>query len=718
MLNESRHPGEGAAAGNVVFDNDVPSLTENEIQQLRQWLLSQSPHIQIWTKQPDGRNDGKYFGNDVEAATKYAISQNNGGFNVYFTFNIPTADCGAKPSKAQIAALRGIHVDIDAPKNGEPFDKHAVLNLIRGDNPSFAVDSGGGIHAYWLFDEPIDATPENVATVEATNRALIAKFGGDPAAPNVDRVMRLPGTINYPDAKKRGAGRVPSLASLLLADAGGRPTLAQLQAHFAPAPPPPAPEPPPAPTVGDDEVVRRLCSDFALAALYGGDTAGYNGDHSAADMALVNALLPRTGFNREQTERIWLNSPLGQVARPGSEPFKTRDRADYRKRTIEQAFNGTFGSQRPPPSWPHLLQISEAEWQFSNATPRVVVEYLIYHDVGTLIAAGGTGKTTFVLWLAVHIILGIDFAGRKIAAPGRVVLLTAEDTREMLVARLRSIFFEMYPQGTIDEGERRVMLDAIRDGMVIIDVSSNVQRLTCIERDVVRVDHAAVDALVEMLAELNPSLVVIDPAVSFGVGEGRVNDAEQGLIEAGRRIRVALNSAVFYVHHTGKANSRDKTEDQYSGRGGSAFADGSRMVFVLNRLDPATWQKDTGGTLNPGETGLKLSVAKLSYARQQAPIYLLRRGYRFEHIERSVETDEDRNRDDDEAVFAFLSERLVTGETFSRNKLEKADLKLSRGRVRAAVERLIEAQRLTQREEAGRGLALIPTLAASNGEGA
>ena len=718
MLNENRHPGEGAAAGNVVLGNDASSLDRSAAQEynpdrqaIRSLVLSLSPYIHVWTKQADGHNDGRYFGSDVDGAEEYIARQNVGGFNCYFTYNIPTEDCGVKPLKAQIVALRGLHVDIDAPKNGEPFDKAATLATISAHWPTVVNDSGGGVHAYWLFAEPIAATPDNVAAVEAANRALIAMFNGDPAAPNVDRVMRVPGTVNWPDAKKRAAGRGPTMASVMLADTGAaRPMLTDLQAHFAP-PPQSAPQSPPAAPVGDVEVVRRLCSEIVLAALYGGDTTAYGGDGNRADMALVNAILPRANFDREQTERIWMNSPLGQRD-------KVRDRADYRKRTIDEAFNGNFSSNQLPPAWPNLLQITPNEWTFSKATPRVIIDYLIYQDVGTLIAAGGTGKTTFILWLAIHVILGVDFAGRKIAAPGRVVLLTAEDSREMLVARLRSMFFEMFPQGTMSDAERDAKLAAIRDGMVLIDVSGNVQRLTCVERDVVRVDQAAVDALTTLIAPLAPSLVVIDPAVSFGVGEARVNDAEQGLIEAGRRIRGALNAAVLFVHHTGKQNGRDKAEDQYAGRGGSAFADGSRMVFVMNRLEVGTWQTETGIALSPGETGLKVTIAKLSYAGQQAPLYLIRRGHNFEHVEPIVTSNSDRHAADDETVFAFLSDKIAKSETFSRNKLESAGLSLSRARVRNAVARLIEAQRVTETAEPGKASALIPTLAADIGEGA
>ena len=92
--------------------------------------------------------------------------------------------------------------------------------------------------------------------------------------------------------------------------------------------------------------------------------------------------------------------------------------------------------------------------------------------------------------------------------------------------------------------------------------------------------------------------------MSFGVGESRVNDAEQGLIEAFRIIRNQLDCCVEGIHHTGKANARDKSTDQYSGRGGSALADGARMVAVLYTLTPSEWLQATGTSLGADESGL------------------------------------------------------------------------------------------------------------------
>ena len=48
-----------------------------------------------------------------------------------------------------------------------------------------------------------DAVTERV---EAENRAIDAALGGD-ATFNIDRLLRLPGTLNFPNRKKRAKGR-------------------------------------------------------------------------------------------------------------------------------------------------------------------------------------------------------------------------------------------------------------------------------------------------------------------------------------------------------------------------------------------------------------------------------------------------------------------------------------------------------------------------------
>lgn len=153
--------------------------------------------------------------------------------------------------------------------------------------------------------------------------------------------------------------------------------------------------------------------------------------------------------------------------------------------------------------------VSLNEWLSARPSPTPIVPGHFYADVGVFVAPGGTGKTTSVLWQAVHIALGRDLWGMPVLRPGPVMILTAEDSRELLVARLRLICGEL---GLTDE-QTQLVAERVRIG----DVSGSGFRLTQVERDVVRPAEAALSQLIDAAKAIGPVLLVIDPAVSFGV---------------------------------------------------------------------------------------------------------------------------------------------------------------------------------------------------------
>ena len=192
--------------------------------------------------------------------------------------------------------------------------------------------------------------------------------------------------------------------------------------------------------------------------------------------------------------------------------------------------------------------ISADEWWSARSSQPAIVDQWFYEDVGCFIAPGGTGKTTLLLFQVIHIVLGCELFGYAVEAPGPVVIITAEDSRETLIARLRQMCIQLQ----LTEAEVR----AVREDVIITDVSGKGIKFTKVEKDVV-MPSAALDKLIVEIGVLKPSLLIVDPLVSFGVGESRVNDAEQGMIDAARRIGNAVQCAVIYVHHTGKENARN-----------------------------------------------------------------------------------------------------------------------------------------------------------------
>lgn len=331
-----------------------------------------------------------------------------------------------------------------------------------------------------------------------------------------------------------------------------------------------------------------------------------------------------------------------------------------------------------PVQWNTPDEISSHEWETARPAPDCIVERFLYADVKETVAAGGTGKTTAKLHEAICIVLKLPLYGREVLRTGPVLILTAEDPREILVARLRAVAAAM--------DLTPAQIDLVRQNVLISDVSGLGFKLTEVSCDVV-FPSSKVDALIEGLKDVRPVLVVIDPAVSFGVGEARVNDAEQGLIEAARKLRNALNCAVEFVHHSGKQNGRDRAVDQYAGRNGSALPDGARMVAVLAPMTPDEFMAETGQELTEDETAIRMALPKLSYCPRQPDILIRRRGYHFENVQPTANGKAAARDANADMIYRLLLSELAEGRRHSRNTLEhESDLK--RADLRAAVDRL------------------------------
>ncbi|MBU2534450.1 MAG: RepB family DNA primase, partial [Alphaproteobacteria bacterium] len=110
-----------------------------------------------------------------------------------------------KSTKADIIRVRFLHADIDVN------DEETLQRILAfKPAPTVVVFSGGGYQPLWMLSEPTTEFDR----VERINIAIARELGGDNCH-NVERLLRLPGTINMPNAKKRAAGRVPTLARIV-----------------------------------------------------------------------------------------------------------------------------------------------------------------------------------------------------------------------------------------------------------------------------------------------------------------------------------------------------------------------------------------------------------------------------------------------------------------------------------------------------------------------
>jgi hypothetical protein len=111
-------------------------------------------------------------------------------------FGVATRD-GKGGKKANIVSIPALWVDIDfktTPR--EVAEKKLAEFPLR---PTIVVSSGGGMHPYWKLREPAGA--DEIQQVEAVLKGLATALGGDMAATDATRILRLPNTRNhkYPD---------------------------------------------------------------------------------------------------------------------------------------------------------------------------------------------------------------------------------------------------------------------------------------------------------------------------------------------------------------------------------------------------------------------------------------------------------------------------------------------------------------------------------------
>lgn len=348
--------------------------------------------------------------------------------------------------------------------------------------------------------------------------------------------------------------------------------------------------------------------------------------------------------------------------------------------------------EKASPFWGFPAAITTDELNAARTSPDCIVQDFLYSDVGCIVAQGGTGKTTILIMWAICIALGLPLFGREVKRKGPVLIITAEDSRENLVARLRNIADSMNLSQT--------QINEVRLSVRISDVSGESFKLTEIDKSGVVVISPSVDAIIEKSVNESLACIFIDPTVSFGVGENRVNDAEQALIVAARRINRALNCCVMYVHHTGKMNAREGTMDQYSGRGGSTLPDGSRMMMVLRALDAKEMLAQADYELLPGEYGLLLAIPKLSYSTPQKNIIIVRSKYSFKHIA-TVEKDADEiAKGLADKVWAALESEYINGRYHSKNTLASVakQFRLSQKEVRDGFNILLSEMRVELRK--------------------
>ena len=196
--------------------------TKAAVKFLRSWKPS-GPWV-LTSIVPDGMIETVTFHNNdvgIQSMLNW-IEKYQNNRNMYFHVNTVRADLRNKASKEDVASVDWLHVDIDPRPGEDPEDERdRAIKLLKNykQHPTCIIDSGGGYQGFWKLRQPdprleINGSVAAAVSMEAYNIQIERDFQGDHCH-NVDRIMRLPGTVNLPTEKKRKKGRKPSLAKLV-----------------------------------------------------------------------------------------------------------------------------------------------------------------------------------------------------------------------------------------------------------------------------------------------------------------------------------------------------------------------------------------------------------------------------------------------------------------------------------------------------------------------
>jgi len=128
------------------------------------------------------------------------IEENNKDYHIYVGVNPRPPSKNKKQD--DIKDILTLWADVDA-KDFEGGKEEALRRIKEFPiSPSILVDSGNGYHLYWLLENSIINIEEKERLeIRKILSGIIKEIGADHAH-NLDRVMRLPGTLNIKDSPK------------------------------------------------------------------------------------------------------------------------------------------------------------------------------------------------------------------------------------------------------------------------------------------------------------------------------------------------------------------------------------------------------------------------------------------------------------------------------------------------------------------------------------
>ena len=209
-----------------IFENGIysekKSMTPAEFLQAI-FHAAQDQFTYIWsrTNSNQRKRTNSFKTSDIDSLLNTAQSLNKDQLNVSFSMGLIDHPLGTyqRAKSIDIVAIPclWIDIDVDNPVHGQsqklvPSIEEAIQVLPAELPPSIIVNSGYGIHAYWIFDSLFeiksDSDRKRAKSMLERLQSLIRSNAGEyfiDQTADLSRMLRLPGTINWKSGNKNDA---------------------------------------------------------------------------------------------------------------------------------------------------------------------------------------------------------------------------------------------------------------------------------------------------------------------------------------------------------------------------------------------------------------------------------------------------------------------------------------------------------------------------------
>ncbi len=506
-------------------DSTLPFDVEPNLAEARRFLRavigsSEQTCFQTFKSRPEIKIEPKWRFGSLAECSGWLTRENQRGAGVYFVVNYCD---GAGRSASNVTRVRAVFVDLD----GAPVEP-----LLECDaKPHVIIESSPGRYqGFWRC--------KNISTAEFTpmQKALIAKFNGDPACKDLGRVMRLPGFWHlkrepfmsrihyYNQGLAYDRHFIRERLGLNIACTDERPVFATDSNNCD------------TPTVAKGnrhEEMKRLAVSFRKM--------GVTGKSLHETVMIQNSIRCKPPLHESEIAKIttWTNQRV-KIASPGP----NHAAADPAQCVV-------------PATPPQIITWEELD-QMEIPPVRWIIRDLLPEGLTVLAGAPKVGKSWLAQSLSLAVATGSEALGKFPATKGQVLHLALEDTKQRFQDRMRKL-----NKNGSKTGYRNASF--------------------CLQWDPLPNGLASLQKWI--LDQEIPRMIVIDTFQkirSRNIGRFEDNVYAKDYVEVGLLHQLATrnNIAILLVHHKRKALS----DDPFNGVSGSSGITGAAdAIWIFDK---------------------------------------------------------------------------------------------------------------------------------------